>query len=609
MALFKHRPKISLMVPRALVPGQEFHATIVIEARRPVPVEWIDVTLDGLETSRIGGGQYQQRQKHHIARLHARLTEARELPVGATEYRCSFTLPRDAPPSYQGMGATVAYKMNVRASIPWWPDARPAFWISVSPPAQAAAPGKPMLYSTEPEGPRGRRAHMEISLADSAFMPGDALDGAVALHNVAFNKYHGLRVQLIGRETVEVGSQRSQNMPHRYQFVIPFSDPEEGRSIPFSLRVPTGIPASCRSRLWSFDWFLRFRAMLRWSRDMVVEVPLTMAPRAHSDSAINRQYRAPPSVGEDRLQMVWRRVAETTGMDFDGQALLREQGGVKLSVRRQHQGSDGLFVVAALSYPAMHLDLRVQPATGLRRFGGLSLEVPLWDRKFHLSGRHLQQLRALLCGAPVGARPLVEQVLEATSVEMNDEELRVLWRDAGQGETALRRVAVHALAVAKQLDWARQRIPAPAVMSEVEGPWRALAEKLHGPLETARMAIKGNFQGIPCEVNTAWDAGGEPLHTRLVLRPPLGISSSNRLDLQVDGSELREQAGSVAELPGEARELLPTLVDGAHSLLLSDEAISVFLDAPLLEPLLAHERLLLMAQLVAAVQPNQGPYR
>lgn len=343
---------------------------------------------------------------------------------------------------------------------------------------------------------------------------------------------------------------------------------------------------------------------------MVVEVPLTMMPRPLSDAAVNRQFQAPPSVGEERLQAVWRRVAQTAGMIHDGQSLLAEQGGVRITVGRQHRGSDGIFVVANLSCGPLHLDLRVQRATGLRIFGkGLSLEQGRWDRKYRVTGRDAEQVQALLCGSEDDERSLVHLLWPASSVEMDDEELNILWRDAGQSEASLRRIAEHAQEAAWQLDRARQRIPAPGVMREAAGAWSALAQKLHGPLETARMAIFGSLQGIPCEVITTWAPGGEPLHTKLILRPPLGISSSYRLALAVEGGELQEQEGTIAELPGEARELLPGVVEGAHSLQLTDQHISVYLDAPLMEPAPVHERLALMTRMLAAVQPNAGPYR
>ena len=297
-------------------------------------------------------------------------------------------------------------------------------------------------------------------------------------------------------------------------------------------------------------------------------------------------------------------------MVFDGQALVAKQGGVEIVVGREHRGSDGIFVVAALSCAPLHLDLRVQRATGLRRFGGgLSLDQGRWDRKYHVTGRDREQVHALLCGEQYGESSLVQLVWPAFGVEMDDEELRVYWRDPGLSESSLRRMAEHAKQVARQLERVRQRIPAPTVMSEATDRWGELAQKLNGPLETARMGICGHFQGIPCEVTTQWAPGGAPLHTRLILRPPLGISSSYRLDLVVEGAELREQEGTIAQLPGEARELLPGVVSSAHSLQLTDESLAVFLDAPLMDPMPVYERLALMAQLLAAVQPNAGPYR
>lgn len=619
MALIKHRPQIRLMVPRVLLPGQEFCVTIVFDARRPVPVEWVEVTLDGLEESRVGSGQYQRRQRHHIVKLRARLAEEGELSAGRTEYKCRFTVPQGSPPSYKGMAASVAYKMNVRASIPWWPDAKPSFWINVNPPPARPADHKPMLYSTSPSGPRGRDPHMEFSLASDAFMPGDSIQGALALHNVAHNRYHGLRAVLVGSETVSVGAQTAQHKPHRFQFEIPFNDPAEGESIPFNLRVPRKIPASYRSRLWRLEWSLQLRALLRWSRDLVVEVPLSMAPRPNSDSALNRQFHAPPSVGEERTMLVWRKVAEATDLDFDGECLEGKRGEVGVTIWREHRGGEGVFVAAMMTCPPLHLDLRVERAKGLRRLGGgLSMGEGAWDREHHVTGRDVDQVRAVLCGVEPDEMSLVSWTRSATEIEMDDRELVFYWRDAGQSLASLERMTGHALQAAEQLNRSRRRIPAPAAMRDALAPWCELADKLQGKLETARMAVHGEFQGIPCSVVTEWDYPDEPRCTLVELSPPLGVRSSHRLRLEqemkggllVAGSELREGEGSVADLPGEARELVPEVIkDGVFLLELSEKSLRVCLDAPLMDPGPVYQRLGLMAQFLAAVRPNAGPYR
>jgi hypothetical protein len=125
------------------------------------------------------------------------------------------------------------------------------------------------------------------------------------------------------------------------------------------------------------------------------------------------------------------------------------------------------------------------------------------------------------------------------------------------------------------------------------------------------MAVKGDFQGLPCEVITVWEGGPLPDYTVLALRPPLGISSSHHLDVVLkEEGELREVEGTVAQLPGEAREILPELLTGtAHRLELSDKSLRLHLDAPLMDPTGVYQQLGFMAQFLAAVQPNAGPYR
>ena len=51
VALIKHRPKISLRAPTKLSPGQQVTGTVIIDARRDVPIEAITVDLVVQEAS------------------------------------------------------------------------------------------------------------------------------------------------------------------------------------------------------------------------------------------------------------------------------------------------------------------------------------------------------------------------------------------------------------------------------------------------------------------------------------------------------------------------------------------------------------------------------
>ena len=112
------------------------------------------------------------------------------IPSVKSEYAFRFELPPGLPPTYHGKRCGAEYVTTVRAVIPWWADAKADFDVYVSqPPAEENPVFEPVLFSSDPMGPKAREPHVEGSLASSAFVPGGVVEGALALDNVQWNSY------------------------------------------------------------------------------------------------------------------------------------------------------------------------------------------------------------------------------------------------------------------------------------------------------------------------------------------------------------------------------------------------------------------------------------
>jgi hypothetical protein len=178
-------------------------------------------------------------------------------------------------------------------------------------------------------------------------------------------------------------------------------------------------------------------------------------------------------------------------------------------------------------------------------------------------------------------------------------------RDAGQTAGPLTKITEAALRIADAIPRARQAIPPPAAMQTALSPWRKLAAKLQGPLETARMAVTGRFEGAKVEVWTEWSADARPERTALRWHLDFPVDDKQHLEW----SEGAWTAGDPQRLPGRVRSLLPKVLDGAVGLSIRRKAIELSLPAPLLtnQPILAglHH----VGKLAALLRGKTGPYR
>lgn len=593
--MFKVRPKIRLLAPPQLIPGQRFVAEAIVKASRPLDVRYIDMTLECTERGTLGSGNSQYSRTASPVRLRGRVVGKTRLE-GTQHFRCSFTIPGDAPPSYRGSRSTTTYMLTVHASIPWWLDAKPSYVLNVGYPPSDLQP-TPGLYSTNPAGPKGTEPHAEVSLASTQVVSGKVLKGAVALSNISHARYHGLRLELVGLERITLGSRSTVFEAFDYHLELPLASTREGQAIPFRMRLPD-VPPTHASRLRRLDWVLRVRAKRRLARDVVVGIPVTLLPAGSASKTLKSARAAPPALGSERIRKLWQHVASELGLRLEDDALHFETQDVSLRVERQHRGASGIFLVGDLRFPSLGLGLDGGVIRGFQRYFGSKERVD-WPAGHYFTGRELAQVRAF-------AEALLPGTIPFKVADASDEHLQCELRDSGQTYAKLLRFAYDTKSLAEEIPAARAAIVPPARFSPaVVRAWKRLAKQLGGRLELGDMSIRGSFEEHEASVVTEW-SDEDPILTRITLVPNLELTprSQHRWNAE-DG----RAPGSSRKLGAKAEKLLQALQADALAVDVEKEALRVALPAPLSQPLTAGEWLARLVQLELTLRKRRGPYR
>lgn len=602
MAILKTRPTIRLMVPPVARPGQRCEVNVVFEARREVPVEFIDVSLKGEERVVIGAGNTQRTIRRPLALLKARLSDESKLPAGRSQRSCVFPLPAELPPSYRGKRAAADYTVTVHASIPWWPDAKREFVLAVSLPPTTTRDDGQRVHTTSVSGPKGEKPHVEFQLDSNVVLPGGKLSGQVALFNVAYNRYRVANLSLVAYEDLwtRAGTAAGRVEALRYAIVLDIERAKEGEPIPFTMKLPAALSPTWTTKLWTLGWFFELEAQIAWASNLTARVPVTVLPTGSTRK--RKQRYAAPTIGTERVAAVWRRVAAAAGLEYDAesQCLRGRVGDLSVVLDRDHRGAEGIFLTAELRYPSLHIDLDGGRASGLRRVlqGGVKLGHARWDKRHYLTGR--EEAQVLSFGRNLGPALTSQRV-----ADIDDEHVVVEVLDSGQSFTVLQRFAQAALALGRAIPEARAVIPPPAAMAEAVPAWERLAKGLRARLDRTRMAVQGHHEGSAAAVATEWSPKGHALRTTITFWTPDAVAE--RHQLAWSGGKIVH--GLCDELPGPARDRLERLLVGAEALTIDSDRLVLWDPAPQLvtEPIV--QRLTQLAALAAALRGDHGPYR
>lgn len=528
MGLLKTRPEIALFAPRTIIAGEPFVARVVLRCAEAVPVDELVVELVGAGIWYTSSQYGRHRNALVVARLVGRpLTERVELAAGEHEYRLSFEVPTDAPPSCSGGFLSIEWEYRVRADIPWWPDAKATFVAHVAPAPSSEMPTAPAVYASDTAGPHGIKPYAELSLGE--VVSGQFLEGTVALSNTAHNDYRAIEFNLISMESIPslLGSWTEKRK--RQSWKMPLSSPTENALIRFRFQLPPIVPAFETETL-ALKWMLEVRLNLGWAFDAELWIPLNVRTRGSGDRT---EASAPLAVGSDRLAQIWRHAGHQTGFNYRDAELSRESGAARLVIRREHRGRRGLRLVGEARYPDLDLGLRM------------------------VDGR----LRVRDPGQAAILAETTDAMLEGLNLEhADDERLVVSVDDPGTRARPVADLAERFSALWHAFEDARETLPAPADMADAVPAFQAAARRLGGDLDVASMDIRGSRHETPFALEVQWDDDGHA-HTMLEVRPALPI----------DGRWHQSWHGSGE--PGPLPEGLASLLEGARGLQVDAERI------------------------------------
>jgi hypothetical protein len=548
----------------------------VLDCGADIEVDGVIVELVGLQVYYTESQYGQHKNSEEFCRARAEVGERGVLTQGEHEVEAGFEIPTQFSATYLGKKVRIEWEIRVRVDIPWWPDAKAAFSITVVPRPQAVEPGTRKVWSSRPEGAQPKKAYVELSLGDTQVEPGGVVDGAVALGNVEFNEYRGLDVALVAVERIEAGLFTSHLHTEVARWRLPLDRPGEHEPVRFTLRLPNDlVPAFSLSRV-GLEWFLRVDVDVAWSLDPRVWVPIQIRPRGSEQLALAP---APLAVGAERIELVWREVADKTGFNFVDGVLRRQAGHTEVEIRREHRGKRGVRVVADVEVPDLGMDLGWDAS---------------WGSAGSLTARDEGQISAL-------REHLGDAFDDLEPVSVDDRLLRFELDDSGQRVEPLVPFVSGVFQIARGMEDARVEIPPPAALADDLARWQRAAAGVGGQLRTCAMRITGSREEMPFWIRPSFKPSGDVDRLVVSVRPVAALDARHHL---------RWRAGEPAFDAGEvAREELLELAERCASLEIQASEIQVELDpahTSIEDAVSVLERTLALARRLTG---RVGPYR
>jgi hypothetical protein len=592
MALWKTQPTLRLFVPQPIRVGEPFVATLEIEAREPVPVEWVDLTLECVEGWSVGAGKNRVSRVHRYPKIGARLVEETELS-GTTRHQASFTIPFDEPPSQHGGAAYVRHTFQAQASIPWWPDARASWPLSVRAAVVPATPS-PVVVQTDASD------LIEVSLESQRVASQGIVGGLVALKKTLDTP---LVVDIALREVLTLVSWNGyERVRHGRGFTTSVTlSPALGGQAPFRFRFEDAAPsfsAETFRHRWELVLTPRTGGLFSFFSSNALSVPIEMVESTQLAAA--SETLVAPSVGEARLgELVQAAQRARPAWSIDGLRLERsvESPFGPIDARLEWASREnGTFLRATIEPPRLGLGLRVASATILDRLAGdTSVGVAAWDPQHDVAGREAAQIRAFL--APLAL------VSGGLSMSATDDAIELERRDPTMDHTSLTQFVDEIDAVLSELPGALAAIPPPSGTSVDRTEAIRLARLSRGTFHPGDLALRGAIDDRSFEAGLVFE-GARPVVLRVT------VTSLPEGSLHVGPSR---EAEALAALPEAVRALVASLpvgvtisIDGGRG-----HAVVAAPATPLFG--VDHERSIALAGTVVALSralsPDRGPFR
>jgi len=598
----RSRPDIDIKIPSSVLPGETLHVDLLVTGRSVTPIDFIAVHFHVTEGSRAhsSDGEFAQ---HEILHETVEVAEAGEIGAETYRYRASFEISSELPPTYVGSSIEHRAWVEIHVSIPWWPDVRERYDVTILPEPRARPEPTPFTGSSL----RGNEPFVEVSLRAQSFAPGDTIEGAIAFGNLGGSVVQDLVPALVGFE--RFGDVRAAGIEIlRHNAFLAVSNDGEGREIPFHLAVPAGAPPSLTLPNGFFFWVFEARLNLVGASDVIYRVPVTIA--VFEGRARPASIEAAP-IGASRWRAVWTEAGEASGLALDRKRLrlLGELSGCDVSVIVGNNEAKSSSLSARLRFESWGLDLGLANAGVLDV--GTCFEDEALERRFRITGRDPAQVRGALVPS------LRAALLAFDDVTLGDAEARVSSNAPGYDQPWIGAFLGKVAALAQALDAASRVIPAPEAMTAFLPAWRRFAGDLDGDLCVGNMGITGgSFEGATAAILTEIE-DSEPTATTIELGidPPLeaAFDAEDAQAVAAASPQVRALLASIAALCVPILEAGSTLPrpPRAPSPSVTPEKVAMRLPVVLARPASTRDLMAELLSLTAALRGERraGPYR
>nr|MDQ3036078.1 hypothetical protein [Myxococcota bacterium] len=510
MSLFPVAPELRVRLPAAVHAGTAIVAEISIEAREAVRVEWIDAQLECTDQWSIGSGKSHVSRRETLLSLRARVFDGDELTPGTHLLRARFELPASLPPSFAHAWVKTETLIQVRASIPWWPDAVRSF---VVPLRARSRPAVPVPYrGTNQESGRDR-PRIELSLASSHLAARGVLSGAVAFFHHDASVVRGAYLALEAHTRLRArGGRDHVRQAVAYTVALPPELPVDGTPVPFRFRLPDDVAPNFASRASALEWRLVVQGARLFGTTTWLSVPVTVVESSELDASVAALEL--PTIGDARLEAVLEHTAGALGLSVRDGCLIGERGAVGVRITRTIRSALGNVLVAELALPRLGLGLSITRARMLPQLlqGDIEVGRPAFDAAYRVTARDPAQARALL-------GELAEVLGDTAIVQLDDERAVLEQADPSLDEASLDRFTRRALALAQALDAAIPTIVPPSGVDVDRDAWAEIARTLGGPFVAGDLSVCGSSGASEVAIETRFDRQGRATDHALRVRP------------------------------------------------------------------------------------------
>jgi hypothetical protein len=520
----RSRPDVRVLLdPFNPRPGQRLRAIVQLQSHSETPVDAFDVSLTGHEsryknttsTGKTTTVHYHRRQIFNLAtRFPGEL-----LKPGPWEREVYFDIPPDSPPAYRSTLSRIHYDLAVRVHIPWWPDRHAHYDLGIAPAPDRVVDAVANSFTSQAGEFRGEDPVLEMSLDQTTFEPGGIIRGALAVTGLGSRRVRRVEITCCTFETARVWSAAGPRDVSRSTWKILEERPADGTPIPFALRVPNDIAPAFQSVFLAVTHFLEARVVIAFGSDVVMRVPIRIAPIAPGASGAARKVGT--LVGRERQLAVWTTALEraragvfdSISLDQENDRVVFAEHGIEGTITEENREDLGPCLVTALHWPTLGLGLRVAQR-GWTDFGsGPKGVFRGFAKDYAVRAREDAQVATLLDGA-------LHVTMRAFDEAGLDDEGAVVLRKGGVHqlpglERYLREVKQFVDTLAERF----ARIPPPAALAARLPQWQQFAGAHSARLCVGDLSVRDwSVRGVPIAARFVWD-DGKPIATVMTTVP------------------------------------------------------------------------------------------